>query len=353
MSEAAKPLAVEDVLTSIRRLLAQDESAADLMGEPGDPGRGETQKTLENTLAALEAAMASRLAPVPRPDEPVVTSEGGEAEPDTSEADAAVSVENDASLEVVTPENEAAPDEAVQVEEIVAPAEPVLLSAVEPSPPPVTEVLPSSGEASPTPADLPEPAVAQVSAVPASADRDESPEIEEAPFIAIDMPDAPTPSFSFRHTAEVRRLQLVSPGGDEARKEVPPVEEAARPEPVAPEPEEVPAVAPVIAAAQPAVIVAEPEIPVPAPPAPPVQRADAPRTVIRRVERDVPRDEEEMPSLFDDSDDLPIDREVLRRLVGEVLREELQGALGQRMTRNVRKLVRAEIRRALLEQDQD
>lgn len=350
MSEAAKPLAVEDVLTSIRRLLAQDDSAADLMGEPGDPGRGETQKTLENTLAALEAAMASRLAPVPRPDEPVAGPEVAEADPDTGEADAgeaAVSVGGDAPPGVVVSEDEAAADTAVQADEILA-AEPVPLSVVEPSPAPIAEALPPpTGEAAP--ADLAEAPVAQASAPPAGADRDESPEIEEAPFIAIDMPDAPTPSFSFRHTAEVRRLQLVSPGGDEARKETPPAEEAGLPEPVAPEPEEVPAVGPVIAPPQPAAIMAEPELPVP----PSVQRTEAPRTIIRRVERDAPRDEEEMPSLFDDSDDLPIDREVLRRLVGEVLREELQGALGQRMTRNVRKLVRAEIRRALLEQDQD
>ncbi|NAZ35746.1 hypothetical protein [Rubellimicrobium sp. CFH 75288] len=41
------------------------------------------------------------------------------------------------------------------------------------------------------------------------------------------------------------------------------------------------------------------------------------------------------------------DREMLRALVAEVLREELQGELGERITRNVRKLVRREILRAL------
>jgi hypothetical protein len=36
-----------------------------------------------------------------------------------------------------------------------------------------------------------------------------------------------------------------------------------------------------------------------------------------------------------------------------MIREELQGALGERITRNVRKLVRAEINRALIARDLD
>ncbi|MCL4186433.1 MAG: hypothetical protein KJZ85_02405 [Rhodobacteraceae bacterium] len=42
-----------------------------------------------------------------------------------------------------------------------------------------------------------------------------------------------------------------------------------------------------------------------------------------------------------------LDADALRDLVVEIVREELQGALGERITRNVRKLVRAEIARAL------
>lgn len=42
-----------------------------------------------------------------------------------------------------------------------------------------------------------------------------------------------------------------------------------------------------------------------------------------------------------------IDEDLLRELVREVLREELAGALGERITRNVRKLVRMEINRTL------
>ncbi|MDE4135449.1 hypothetical protein PXK07_01715 [Phaeobacter sp. QD34_24] len=46
-----------------------------------------------------------------------------------------------------------------------------------------------------------------------------------------------------------------------------------------------------------------------------------------------------------------IDEESLRELVADIVREELQGALGERITRNVRKLVRREIHRALAAQD--
>ena len=47
------------------------------------------------------------------------------------------------------------------------------------------------------------------------------------------------------------------------------------------------------------------------------------------------------------AEDGVIDEEMLRELVAEIVRQELQGALGERITRNVRKLVRREIHRAL------
>jgi hypothetical protein len=48
-----------------------------------------------------------------------------------------------------------------------------------------------------------------------------------------------------------------------------------------------------------------------------------------------------------------IDEDALRRIVAEVVREELQGALGERITRNVRKLVRREIRLVLAADELD
>lgn len=46
-----------------------------------------------------------------------------------------------------------------------------------------------------------------------------------------------------------------------------------------------------------------------------------------------------------------VDEETLRKLVAEVVHQELQGALGERITRNVRKLVRREIYRILASQE--
>lgn len=42
-----------------------------------------------------------------------------------------------------------------------------------------------------------------------------------------------------------------------------------------------------------------------------------------------------------------VDPDMLRSMVAEIVREELQGPLGERITRNVRKLVRREINRAM------
>lgn len=56
-----------------------------------------------------------------------------------------------------------------------------------------------------------------------------------------------------------------------------------------------------------------------------------------------------MPGAPDD--DMVYEETVLRELVRDIIREELQGALGERITRNVRKLVRAEIARALALRD--
>ncbi|WP_412505715.1 hypothetical protein [Roseovarius sp. SYSU LYC5161] len=56
---------------------------------------------------------------------------------------------------------------------------------------------------------------------------------------------------------------------------------------------------------------------------------------------------------FEYLDDTLIDEEALRDMVSELVRQELQGALGERITRNVRKLVRREIHRALTSQQFD
>ncbi len=50
-------------------------------------------------------------------------------------------------------------------------------------------------------------------------------------------------------------------------------------------------------------------------------------------------------------DEMRFEEEVLRELVRDIIREELQGRLGERITRNIRKLVRAEVAQALAARD--
>lgn len=58
------------------------------------------------------------------------------------------------------------------------------------------------------------------------------------------------------------------------------------------------------------------------------------------------RDLDPDPQMFTDTDSV-IDEETLREMVADIVRRELQGTLGERITRNVRKLVRREIHRTL------
>ncbi|MCB1367021.1 MAG: hypothetical protein KDK00_04585 [Rhodobacteraceae bacterium] len=62
---------------------------------------------------------------------------------------------------------------------------------------------------------------------------------------------------------------------------------------------------------------------------------------------DLPPEEEPSTINFTEDEDPFLDEETLRDMVSEMVRQELQGELGDRITRNVRKLVRREIQRAL------
>ena len=62
-------------------------------------------------------------------------------------------------------------------------------------------------------------------------------------------------------------------------------------------------------------------------------------------------DVEPQQAAFSQPADKLLDENALRDIVRETVREELQGALGERITRNVRKLVRREIHRALAAQE--
>jgi hypothetical protein len=63
-----------------------------------------------------------------------------------------------------------------------------------------------------------------------------------------------------------------------------------------------------------------------------------------------------MPTEIIDADGTPLavlDEAALQEIVRQMIRDELQGPMGERITRNVRKLVRAEINRALVARDLD
>ncbi len=85
----------------------------------------------------------------------------------------------------------------------------------------------------------------------------------------------------------------------------------------------------------------------PGPEAQPVEEAAAKET---RVSDD---EDSAATLLADGAPAALIDEEALRDMVVEIVREELQGALGERITRNVRRLVRREIHRALASQELD
>jgi hypothetical protein len=61
--------------------------------------------------------------------------------------------------------------------------------------------------------------------------------------------------------------------------------------------------------------------------------------------------EEPTPFTFPETEEGVLDEDTLRQMIADVLREELQGVLGQRITRNVRKMVRREVRLALAAQE--
>lgn len=75
-------------------------------------------------------------------------------------------------------------------------------------------------------------------------------------------------------------------------------------------------------------------------------------TGVHRAVETAASDEMDLGDLTDDSV-VTLDEGSLRDLVADIVRQELQGALGERITRNVRKLVRREIHRALAAHDLD
>lgn len=84
----------------------------------------------------------------------------------------------------------------------------------------------------------------------------------------------------------------------------------------------------------------------------PVAGADADRDMDEDDDLDVEDlGDDPQPFSFPETEDGILDEETLRQIVADVVRAELQGVLGQRITRNVRKMVRREVRLALAAQE--
>ena len=74
---------------------------------------------------------------------------------------------------------------------------------------------------------------------------------------------------------------------------------------------------------------------------------DVPASAARNGDDPQSQQDQDPEADFLGSEDAVLDEEMLRDMVSEIVRQELQGSLGERITRNVRKLVRREIHRAL------
>jgi hypothetical protein len=93
-------------------------------------------------------------------------------------------------------------------------------------------------------------------------------------------------------------------------------------------------------------IQAEPEMPTTQMP-----RSAIPGAEAAMAASDIDADHETPADTLTSDEAAVIDEEMLRDLISEIVRQELQGALGERITRNVRRLVRREIQRALSAHD--
>ena len=83
-------------------------------------------------------------------------------------------------------------------------------------------------------------------------------------------------------------------------------------------------------------------------PGDPLPWEDAPQPDPSGVQREDRDPAEEAAPDGSAPEDMPIlDEDMLREIVSDIVRKELQGALGERITRNVRKMVRREIQMAL------
>lgn len=276
MSDAMTNREIEDVLTSIRRLVAQDGA------RPGDRPEGE--------------------GPAPRPAGKLILTEAQR-------------------IDAAAPE---------------APAQPAPVVAISPAPAP---------EPAPTNAALPAPDFSRLeatiaeleAAVSASGGTWEGELAEDAPR-ASNVTDL----YGRLHFGPRRDAPTPAPA---PAPQPEPVAETPAPAPtlrVGPAPEPAPPELARLAAepADPADLAIETPV-TPEPPSPPQETRDSDAVFQLPAADSVP------PSPADTEGEAILDEAALYALVAQIVREELHGQLGERITAQVRKLVRAEIAKAL------
>jgi len=331
MSERLSSVEIEDVLSSIRRLVSEDLRSGARPAEAAPPAEAAKVAQIAEGPGRLLLTPSLRIAPEPVAeeeeeglDEPApFHSRRGEGE-DVARVGAVLD-EAARTLEPATEEDVAPAASAVPdwfVEEEVAAALP-------------QESIPETAE----------PAAVLADAAAEAAE--EAARLDAVEGFAGDGQDAIAAVDDTDLLTEAEEAGPVLSGADAVEPAVEPFGAAA---PVEAEAAASGAEAPFWAEAE---LEAEPEAVTAAAPAGDARWADAAEAEIRRE-----LEEEAEATVFARFDAGPqeagealYDEEMLRDLVRDIIREELQGALGERITRNVRKLVRAEIARALAVRD--
>lgn len=343
MADSAKDSKVEDVLSSVRRLVSEEVPRTSRTPVPQGPGAlvlTDADRVQKDTTSKVNArSLEQRIAEL----EAAVDRGGQEFEPDGSEDQAMNVPDRIVYTRPPTSEEEANMRGTLRLSEI---------ALIQPAPTEPTE-----------PPELDAAAVASVPFRSLSRERDKTsvpkPPVAEAPVVEAPMAeDVPTqPAKKGNVTAFTSPDDVVERIDARAKQaSVPSPQESAAPV-SRPAPVEDAADKPVddfdmalMAAVKASVAeVVQSELASAASePTPASQSAPAPASEAKPHAEPVADDTMPLPEPFPEAP-LPVSEEnaALRRLVADLIREELQGELGERITRNVRKLVRREIKRAL------
>ena len=294
MSNAGSKMDVEDVLSSIRRLVSEEaRTVVDEEIAPADEGATDSSVAEPDAEAISEPDIESV------PEKLVLTTafrvaENKNASPDTSEIEKRI-----ADIETLVLSEAEEPSQSVSSEPADELSE-------------VTEQMPPTAEAKAEPFVVRAPSFEELS---------EKTVVTEAPALNLTEADIVAPDAeTFDDQPEEAADSETEVAFEAETPDAPdPVEDTAEAYPdEEPEPEEDPA--------DPARL----------------------REIVDTI--DGPIEPEEVVDYTAEADTF-LDEEALREIVSEMVRSELQGELGDRITRNVRKLVRREIHRALASRD--